>query len=237
MITLSQNLSWSNLLVGFLPVLVVLAVMYSWSLNAYKAGYALFRMVLQLLLIGYLLSFIFAAQSPAWMLPVLMVMLLASSWIALGIIETDRKSLFPLALLAIGLGGGVTLMIVIAWELDINPWYEPRFLIPLAGMIFASAMNSVSLSAERFLTETSHGAAYSEARNSAIQVAMIPVINSLFAVGLVSLPGMMTGQILSGVEPVIAARYQMMVMCMIFSASGLSAICFLMLIKIRMSEK
>jgi len=60
---------------------------------------------------------------------------------------------------------------------------------------------------------------------------MIPVINSFFAVGLVSLPGMMTGQILSGVSPLVAVRYQIMVMCMIFGAAGLSTVCFLMLIR------
>ena len=60
-----------------------------------------------------------------------------------------------------------------------------------------------------------------------MQTAMIPVINALFAVGLVSLPGMMTGQILSGVSPLIAARYQIMVMLMIFSAAGLSTALFL----------
>ena len=64
---------------------------------------------------------------------------------------------------------------------------------------------------------------------TAYHAAMIPVINSLFAVGLVSLPGMMTGQILSGVSPLIAARYQIMVMCMIFASAGISTAVFLAL--------
>ena len=65
------------------------------------------------------------------------------------------------------------------------------------------------------------------AREEALQAALIPVINSLLAVGLVSLPGMMTGQILSGVEPLIAARYQIVVMAMLFGASGIAAACYL----------
>jgi putative ABC transport system permease protein len=75
---------------------------------------------------------------------------------------------------------------------------------------------------------------YFEARGIALRAALIPITNSLFAVGLVSLPGMMTGQILSGISPLIAVRYQIMVMCMIFSAVGLSSSFFLILIKKKM---
>jgi putative ABC transport system permease protein len=102
-------------------------------------------------------------------------------------------------------------------------------MIPLGGMIFATSMNAVSLSAERLGAELTRGASYDDARRIAIRAALIPQINTLFAVGIVSLPGMMTGQILSGVTPLIAVRYQIMVMCMLFGASGLSAACFLVL--------
>nr|WP_305907056.1 ABC transporter permease [Methylomarinum sp. Ch1-1]MDP4519774.1 ABC transporter permease [Methylomarinum sp. Ch1-1] len=128
-------------------------------------------------------------------------------------------------------GGGLTLWMVVQPVLELHPWHQPRFVIPLAGMIFASAMNSISLAADRFQADKLNGAAYAEARNRALHTAMIPTINGLLAVGLVSLPGMMTGQILSGVSPFIAARYQIMVMTMIFAASGLSAACFLSLLK------
>ena len=104
-------------------------------------------------------------------------------------------------------------------------------MIPLAGMIFANSMNSVSLAVERLNAEINKGVPYAEARNIALQASLIPIINSLFAVGLVSLPGMMTGQILSGVSPLIAIRYQIMVMCMIFGSSGISTACFLVMIK------
>ena len=72
-------------------------------------------------------------------------------------------------------------------------------MIPLAGMIFAATMNSVSLAADRLHAELGRGIDYIHARNLACQAALIPIINSLLAVGLVSLPGMMAGQILSGV--------------------------------------
>ena len=96
-------------------------------------------------------------------------------------------------------------------------------MVPIAGMIFANAMNTVSLAAERFESECNRGLSYLPARNMAMDAALIPQINALLAVGLVSLPGMMTGQILSGVEPLIAVKYQIVVMCMIFSSAGLSA--------------
>ena len=84
-------------------------------------------------------------------------------------------------------------------------------------MIFATAMNSISLCAERLFSEMNNGVPYHQARKNALNAATIPVINTLFAVGLVSIPGMMTGQILSGVSPLIAARYQIIVICMIFA--------------------
>ena len=89
-------------------------------------------------------------------------------------------------------------------------------------------MNSVSLAAERLESECRSNQPYELARQRAFQAALIPIINSLFAVGLVSLPGMMTGQILAGASPLLAARYPILVMCMLFGASGISAAAYLM---------
>jgi putative ABC transport system permease protein len=111
--------------------------------------------------------------------------------------------------------------------IDLPRWFEPRFVVPLAGMIFANAMNTVSLAAERFESEQAREVEYAEARTTALDAALIPQVNALLAVGLVSLPGMMTGQILSGVDPLIAVRYQIVVMCMIFGSSGLAAVAYL----------
>jgi putative ABC transport system permease protein len=206
---------------------VVLWLLGRWSVGAGNALYALGRMLAQLLLIGYLLVVIFATRHWGVVLGVLTVMLFFSSWIALRTVPERRRTLLIRALGAIALGGGTTLALVAGGVLHLEPWYRPDYLIPLAGMVFANAMNSVSLAAERFFSERSEGRALDVARQKAMGAAMIPVLNALFAVGLVSLPGMMTGQILSGVSPLIAARYQIMVMLMIFSASGVSAGLFL----------
>jgi len=220
-----------NLALAFGPVLVVVAVFYKWSLNAPNALYALARMLLQLSLIGYFLVYLFESDDAVLIIAVLAVMVFVSSWITLRTIKIQRRKLYLSALLSIAFGGGITLLLITEWVLDLTPWYWPRYMIPLAGMIFANAINSVSLAAERFMAETQRGLSYDEARRIAFHAAMIPVINSLFAVGLVSLPGMMTGQILSGISPLIAARYQIMVMCMIFGSAGIATACFLVLIK------
>jgi len=216
-----------NLALAFIPVILVLVIMFRWSLQAANAAYALLRMLVQLLLVGYILTTIFAAEQ-AWIVAlVMLVMVTAASWIALRTVENKRKQLFAHAFWSILVGGGLTLLLVTQYVIELSPWFEPRYMIPLAGMIFANAMNSVSLAAERLKAELQRAVKYTEARNQAFQAAFIPTVNAMLAVGLVSLPGMMTGQILSGVSPVVAAHYQIVVMCMIFASAGLSTACFL----------
>jgi putative ABC transport system permease protein len=220
-----------QLAIAFIPVIVVLLILYQWSLEAGTAVYSLARMLGQLLLIGYFLTYIFETESAWIVLAVLTVMVFASSWIALRTLASDRRRLFRASLLSIASGGGLTLLIISQGVLALEPWYLPRYIVPLAGMIFANAMNSVSLAADRLQAELCRDTPWLQARNTAMHAAMIPNINTLFAVGLVSLPGMMTGQILSGVSPLIAVRYQIMVMCMIFAASGISTAVFLLAVK------
>jgi putative ABC transport system permease protein len=223
------TLSLVQLAIATLPALATLFILWRWSMDVGNATYALARMLLQLLLIGYALAWIFGASS-GWLIAlVLLIMAAASSWIALRTVPEQRLRLLWASLAGIGLGGGLTLAVVTQLVLFLDPWYLPRYMIPLAGMAFANAMTAVSLSAERLQAELAHGESWEQARGVAFQAAMIPVVNSLFAVGLVSLPGMMTGQILSGVSPLVAARYQIMIMCMIFAASGISVAVFLSL--------
>jgi putative ABC transport system permease protein len=115
--------------------------------------------------------------------------------------------------------------------IGVEPWFSPRYVVPLAGMIFAGAMNAVSLAAERVQAELGRGEAYEIARNTAFKASIIPILNSLFAVGLVSLPGMMTGQILSGVSPLVAVQYQIVVMSMLFGTAGVSSAIYLALLR------
>jgi putative ABC transport system permease protein len=217
-----------NIGLSFLPVGLVLVVMFYWSLNITDGFVALSRMLIQLLLIGYALTWIFSVDSSLVVLAILSFMLLAASSIALRPLSDERvKGDYWRALFSIALGGGSTLFFGVLVVLNVDPWYKPTTVIPLAGMIFASSMNTISISAERFSMEVKNGSAAYYARNQAYKAGLIPIFNSLLAVGLVSFPGMMTGQILSGVSPLIAVRYQIVVMCMLTGASGIATAIYL----------
>lgn len=225
------QLSVAELLWASVPVLAVLAIFYCWSIEIGQTLQGLARMVVQLVFVGYLLTYIFASTNPYLISTILCLMLSAAAWISLRPLQRRYKNAYWLSLTSIFGGSLFTLLIVVKGVLSLSPWYEPRYLIPIAGMILANAMNAVSLAAERFQSETDRNCNYQEARNKAMHTAMIPITNSLFAVGLVSLPGMMTGQILSGTSPLIAVRYQIMVMCMVFGSAGISAALYLLLIR------
>ena len=213
----------------FVPVLIVIIILNHWSLDWKKPLHATFRMLIQLTLVGYVLRHIFYSEATSLLLIILILMVFVSTYIALGVVKKDRANLFWITILAIAIGGGVNLLIVTKFILVLDPWYQPRYLIPLAGMIFSSAMNGVSLAVERLYAELGRNVTYQDAKGLAMKAALLPITNSLLAVGLVSLPGMMTGQILSGISPLIAVRYQIVVMCMIFSSVGLSSYLFLVL--------
>ena len=233
----NQTIPFPNLALALIPVIVVIVVLWKWKIGFKNSIYAVFRMLVQLFLIGYFLVYIFETDSSWIVIAVLAVMLFSSSWIALRTIKIPRKILYLKCFIAITLGGGIVLLLITQGVLNLQPWYLPSYMIPLAGMIFANSMNSISLAGERLEAEISRNIAYDQARIIALQASLIPITNSLFAVGLVSLPGMMTGQILSGVSPFIAARYQIMVMCMIFGSAGISSAFFLVLVKANFKTK
>lgn len=228
MTTVIPAISVQGLVLAFLPAVIVIAIMFRWRSGARTAAYASVRMLIQLLLVGYVLIYIFESDQWPIITAVLVLMLTVSSWIATRTLSTRSVRAYLHALSAIAIGGISTLGLVTQFVISIEPWFSPRYVVPLAGMIFAGSMNAVSLAAERFEAERRRGSSYPDARRTALQAAMIPIINSLFAVGLVALPGMMTGQILSGVSPLIAAQYQIVVMTMLFGATGLSAAAYLM---------
>ena len=225
------SIPFTRLLIIFIPSVVLSFIIYSWSLEWKNSLYALGRMLGQLIIMGYFLSYIFNSNSSLIVLCILISMVAIGSWIALRILNKKRINLLKYAIISMTLGGGMNIFIVTQLLLQLDPWYDPRFMIPLAGMIFSSAMNGVSLAAERLHAEIKKGIKYEDAKRIAFRASLIPIINSLFAVGLVSLPGMMTGQILSGTSPLIAARYQVMVMCMIFNSVGFASYIFLTLLK------
>ncbi|GBC62990.1 iron export ABC transporter permease subunit Fet B [Desulfonema ishimotonii] len=200
------------------------------------------RTTLQLLLIGVVLKTIFDQVRVSWLLTVALVMLVVAGreimgrqkrsfrgvWgFGLGTLSMLMTS-FPITLLA--------LMVII----DIRPWYDPQYAIPLMGMMLGNTMSGIALGLDR-LTQTAWdqrrgiearlmmGQTGSEAieniRRESIRSGMIPIINAMNIVGLVSLPGMMTGQILSGTLPLEAVKYQILIMFLIAGGTGFGTIC------------
>ena len=223
-----QLIPFSSKLIGFLPAVVLLIVMFLWRAGYRQGVYSNVRMLTQLLLIGYVLNYIFDADDPWVIALVIGVMITVSAWIAIRPLQIKNLFTYATMLGAIGFSGLPILWLVSQIVLSMPRWFEPSIVVPIAGMIFANAMNTVSLAAERFQTEILNSDNIRDSQRVALQVAMIPQVNSLLAVGLVALPGMMTGQILSGIDPLVAARYQIVVMCMIFGSGGLAAVFFLL---------
>lgn len=200
--------------------------------------WASLRMVIQLLGVGYLLHFVFAVHSPLPVIAILFVMGAFSLQVIGGRIKKKMPHFYRVVGSSIFVGcGGVTLLFC-GLIVRYTPWYDPRYLIPLAGMIVGNAMNAATLAAERLASEMRErrdeietalclGATGRQASDSAVRsafrAALMPTVNTMAAMGIVSLPGMMTGQILSGTEPVVAVRYQIAIMCAITGAVAITA--------------
>ncbi|SIS58683.1 ABC transporter permease [Neptunomonas antarctica] len=222
-------ISWLSLAWCLIPVILICGVYFYWNGKPADILLASARMTLQLIGVGYVLVALFGNPSLWLTIGVLAVMISAAAWIAIRPVNHHKGFLKP-AFIALGVSVALHLLITLKLVLAVDVWYEPRVIIPLAGMYFANTMNAISLAAERYHAELHEGKDEKIARLNAFHAAMIPQINGLLAVGLVALPGMMTGQILSGVSPLIAVRYQIMIMTMILGTSGMGAALMLWLL-------
>ncbi|WP_025690197.1 ABC transporter permease [Paenibacillus zanthoxyli] len=203
------------------------------------------RMTLQLILVGYLLVYVFGNAHPAYTLLLVAIMLAFS--IRTVINGTKRKlskALKQSIALSMTSGILVSLVYFIFIVLQLAPWYEPRYVIPIAGMIVGNSMTGVALGVNS-LIEGMHGQkdkveaalmlgatprmAAREIVNQSFDSAMLPTINSMVGMGIVFLPGMMTGQILSGTSPIVAVEYQIAIMLGIVGSVSLSVILFVQL--------
>lgn len=219
-----------QLALAAVPCLGLLLWMSWITLATGRIWLGLSRMVIQLLSIGYALKYIFAIQSGWILVAAMLTMTMVSAWIAAGSIPGKRTRVWRTALMAIGASGTVVTLWILFVVLRID-WHNLRTAIPLAGMIFSNSINSVSIAGERYALEINRVASNrQEAKRQSFAAAMIPTTNSLFAVGVVSIPGMMTGQILDGADTQVAARYQIMVMMMLLASSGLAAMIYLALV-------
>ena len=193
------------------------------------------RTVIQLLVVGMVLEVVFTWKNPLALVGLLAIMLSISAIVARNRISKKIPKLLPLVWISILVSSSFTLLytnFLVLRQPDI--WGNPQYLIPLAGIVMGNAMNGAAISGERFAstiqsssleieTHLCLGAtpeqAVSEYRKEAIKSGLIPTINSMMVVGLVTLPGIITGQLLSGVNPIYAAAYQILIMFMLAVAN------------------
>ncbi len=194
------------------------------------------RMVVQLLLVGFVLEWLFRQDQA----PLIVLVGAAMAMIAgVSAVQRTRRrfaGIYLNSLLSVMASSALVTGLAVAGLIQPHPWYDPQYLIPLLGMVLGNTLNGISLGLDRFMeglrsgrdrveTALALGAtrweACQEVVRDAIRVAMIPTINSMMVMGLVSLPGMMTGQILQGAAPEAAVRYQIVILFMIASATAL----------------
>ncbi|MGB3298408.1 MAG: iron export ABC transporter permease subunit FetB [Phormidesmis sp.] len=197
------------------------------------------RTLVQLLGVGVVLAFVFETRSLLIILAVLIAMVTIAATVARSRIDRDLPRLLKWVWIAIFSSGLITMTYVSLLVIRPDPWYDPRYLIPLSGIVLGNAMTAASIAGERLVnalrnnrieieTHLSLGATPAQAvqayRQEAIKAGLIPTINAMMVVGLVTLPGIITGQLLAGADPLTAAVYQILIMFMLALATLIAAL-------------
>jgi putative ABC transport system permease protein len=197
------------------------------------------RTYFQLLALGFVLRWVFGIDHVLLVLALLLVMILFAAQILLGRVHLRPQGIFGHAFLALFLSSLSVTFLVTTTVIGVSPWYRAQYVIPLAGMMLGNSMNGIGLALERLFGDLrarrrememmfALGAGRREVAQpsiqSAVRAGLIPTINSMSAVGIVFIPGMMTGQILAGAPPLDAAAYQIVIILMISAATALGII-------------
>jgi len=202
------------------------------------------RTYVQLLALGFVLRWVFGIDSPWLVVGLVLLMVLAAARILVKRSPDAPPGIFSSAFVSMALTGFLITFSVTGVIIQVDPWYLPQYVIPLAGMVIGNSMNGIALALERMFADldrredevlalTALGATPWEAAHPAIRDALraglIPTINSMAAAGIVFIPGMMSGQILAGADPVTATGYQIVVMLMVAAATALGSVLALVL--------
>ncbi len=214
------------LALGIIGVAIALSLWQKLGLET-KFMFGAGRALLQLLIVGYVLDLVFALHNWFAVLIVLLFMLSVAAITARNRIDKQRPGLLPIVWLSLIASTGLTVAYIIVAIVQPPVWYEPQYLIPLTGMLLGNAMNSASLAGDRLInaikqnyreieTHLCLGATPKQAifnyQKEAIRTGLIPTLNTMMVVGLVTLPGMFTGQVLAGTDPLNAASYQILIL-------------------------
>jgi len=233
-------IGWPQLLLATVFVIFVGALSLWLSLGLERdLAIATVRTYLQLIALGFVLRWVFGIDSPWLVLGILVVMVLAAANIIVRRSPDAPRGIFASSAVSMALTGFIVTFAVTGLIVQVEPWYEPRYVIPLAGMVLGNSMTGIALALERTFADldatadevlalTALGATPWEAAHSAVRGALraglIPTINSMAAAGIVFIPGMMAGQILAGADPVTATGYQIVVMLMVAAATALGSV-------------
>lgn len=205
-----------------------------------------FRTFAQLFLLGYALKVIFALDRAWLVLAIFSLMVLFAAWTIRARIKEKQIPFFLPVFFSMLISYILVSYMVTAVVIGVKPWWEPRYFIPLGGMVIGNSMNAIAIALERLLSDLrarrrevemklSLGADYKEASHdvvrNAMRAGMIPSINSMMAVGVVFIPGMMTGQILAGANPLMAIRYQIVVMVMLVGSTAIGSLLVVLLVR------
>jgi putative ABC transport system permease protein len=234
------EISYLRLALAFTLIVVNLGISLWLRLGLARTLFvASVRMTVQLLILGFALEFIFALNTP---LPIVGLALFMASLAATASVNRTRRryaGIYWNSLVSVFGASFLVTGAAIAGIVQVKPWYEAQYLIPLLGMVLGNTLNGISLALDRFMegvtdrrrlieAQLAMGASRWEAAHTLIKeslrTGMIPAINSMMVMGLVSLPGMTTGQILAGALPIDAVRYQIVITFMIASATALGAL-------------
>ncbi len=247
------NIGPLNLAVGLVFIITagLLSVYHSLKLER-DLAIGTIRTFTQLFLLGYILKIVFNLNNVFLVLMVFCLMTFFAAWTIYGRVKEKEISFFMPVFLSMIISFFSVAFIVTAIIIDVKPWWEPRYFIPLGGMVIGNSMNAIAIALERMLGEMRSkqneiemqlclGADSIEASKdivkNAMQAGMIPSINSMMAVGMVFIPGMMTGQILSGSDPLTAIKYQIVVMVMITGATAIGTLLAVLLVRKRCFNK
>jgi putative ABC transport system permease protein len=232
----NTDLLWAALLLAFHGAI---SLAFGLRLELSLAMVSL-RMVVQVAAIGVVLRFVFLQSSPLWTAAVALLMLLVA-----GYELAERQERRFRGWWTYGLGNatllftsGLATLYAVTVVIAPSPWYAPRYLLPILGMVLGSTLTSISLVLQTLAEgiERERGAieariaqggtrlqAFAPLLRRAMRTATMPLLNVMSVAGMATLPGMMTGQILAGADPVEAARYQIVLMCILAGAAGLGA--------------
>ena len=235
--------------------LIIIVLLVSWLLHLRLTKtliIAAVRTVIQLSFIGLILAWIFAREQWYEVLIILTIMTLIASSAAKNRVKRTYKGLLVDTLIAVSTSAVLVTVIAISLILQVQPWHTPQFIIPILGLILGNSLTAISLTSNQ-LIENLHGQqgriemmlslsakpfeAVHEQIRAAIINGMTPTLNSMLVVGIVSLPGMMTGQILAGADPTQAVRYQIVTMFLICVSSTLGCTISALLIYRRFFNK